>query len=108
MNKLAVEQITEAVTTLRAMGFDSLSEAAIFCAAAGATANDKPIGVSDLSRATDIPLSSVSRYVWTLLQRGLLEYTTQSRDRRLRLVRATPDATPLSAGVPPHELASAS
>ena len=92
MDRKAVEQLTEAVTTLRANGFENLSEAAIFCAAASATVNDKLVGVSDLSRATDIPMSSASRYVWMLHERGLLEYTTHGRDRRLKLMRARLDA----------------
>lgn len=93
MDKKAVEQLTEAVTTLRANGIENLSEAAIFCAAASATVTDKLIGVSDLSRATEIPMSSASRYVWMLHERGLIEYTTDSgRDRRLKLVRAKLDA----------------
>jgi DNA-binding IclR family transcriptional regulator len=92
MNKKAVEQLSEAVTTLRANGFENLSEAAIFCAAANATVNDRLVGISDLSRASDIPMSSASRYVWLLHERGLLEYTTRSGDRRLKLMRARLDA----------------
>jgi hypothetical protein len=92
MDKEAVEQISEAVSTLRANGFENLSEAAIFWATASATVNDKLIGISDLSRASDIPMSSVSRYVWVLHERGLLEYTSSSGDRRLKLMRARLDA----------------
>jgi DNA-binding IclR family transcriptional regulator len=92
MNKKAVEQLSRIVTTLRANGFENLSEVAIFCAAASATLEDNLIGVSDLSRAAGIPMSSASRYVWDLHERGLIEYTPQSTDRRLRLVRAKLDA----------------
>ena len=93
MNKKAVEQLTEAVTTLRANGFENLSQAAIFCVAAGATVNDRLVGVSDLSRACDIPMSTASRYLWLLHERGLIEYTGPSGgDRRLKLVRVRLDA----------------
>jgi DNA-binding MarR family transcriptional regulator len=91
MNKKAVEQLTEAVIALRANGFESLSEAAVFCAAANATVNDEPLGVSDIARATNIPMSSASRYVWDLQERGLVEYVSHQKDRRMKLVRARLD-----------------
>src|SRR5262245_61586252 len=92
MNKKAVEQLSEVVSALRANRFETLSEAAIFSVAATATADGKLCGVSEISRAVRLPVSTVSRLIWTLSNRGLLEYTSDHRDRRVRLVRARFDA----------------
>ena len=92
MNKKAVEQLSNAVTALRANGIETVSEATVFCAAATATANGAPSGVSEISRATKLPISTVSRLIWDMSRRGLLEYMTDSKDRRKRLVRAKLDA----------------
>src|SRR5262245_23760703 len=73
MNKKAVEQLSEAVTALRANRFETLAEAAIFCVAATATVDDKLCGVTEISRAVRLPNSTVSRLVWDLSSRGLLE-----------------------------------
>ena len=88
MNKKTVEQLSEAVTALRANGFETLAEAAIFCAAASATVDGKLSGVTEISRAAKLPNSTVSRLVWTLSQRGYLEYVRDASDRRIRRVRA--------------------
>ena len=92
MNGKTVEQLVNTVTALRASGFDTLSEAAVFCAAATATAKGTLSGVTEISRVTRLPISTVSRHIWELSQRGLLEYTTSIDDRRVRLVRAKLDA----------------
>ena len=92
MNKKDVEQLSNAVTALRASGFETLSEAAAFCAAATATAKGTLSGVTEISRATQLPISTVSRLIWDMSQRGLLEYTTDINDRRMRLVRANLEA----------------
>ncbi len=92
MNKKGVDQLSDAVTALRTNGFESLTAAALFCVAASATANGAPIGVSEISRLTKLPISTVSRLLWEMSQRGLLEYTTHITDRRMRLVRANLDA----------------
>jgi DNA-binding MarR family transcriptional regulator len=92
MNKKRVEQLSDAVTTLRANGFESLTAAALFCVAASATAKGTPIGVTEISRLTKLPVSTVSRLLWEMSQRGLLEYTTHGTDRRKRLVRVKLDA----------------
>ena len=81
-------QLSEAVTALRANGFETLTEAAIFCAAASATVNGKLSAVTEISRAVKLPNSTVSRLVWILSQRGYLEYVRDARDRRIRRVRA--------------------
>ncbi len=92
MNKKAVEQLSNVVTALRANGFETLAEAAVFCCAATATAKGKLGTVGELSRITKLPATLVSRVVWDLSQRGLLEYTAHSTDRRRKLVRAKLDA----------------
>ena len=92
MNKKAVEQLSNAVAALRANGFDTLSEAAVFCAAAGATADGAPIGVIEISRLTKLPASTASRLLWEMNQRGLLEYITNLQDRRMKRVRAKLEA----------------
>jgi DNA-binding MarR family transcriptional regulator len=92
MNKKRVDQLSDAVTTLRANGFEGLTAAALFCVAASATANGAPIGVTEISRLTKLPVSTVSRLLWEMSQRGLLEYTTHVNDRRMRLVRVKLDA----------------
>jgi len=88
MNTKAIEQISNAVTALRANHFETLSGAAVFCAAASATVNGTLSGVSEISRVTRLPISTVSRLVRQMNQRGLLVYTTHIKDRRKRLVRA--------------------
>lgn len=92
MNKKAVEQLADAIRQLRANGFESLSEAAVFFTAATATVNDALYGVTEISLASDLPNSTVSRLVWVLSERGLLEYTSHAKDRRIKLVRARLDA----------------
>ena len=92
MNKKAVDQLANAVTALRANGFETLSEAVVYCAAATATANGAPSGVSEISRVAELPISTVSRLLWEMSQRGLLEYTTHINDRRRKLVRAKLEA----------------
>ena len=92
MNKRAVEQLCNAVGTLRANQFDTLAEAAVFCAAAAATAKGTLRGVTEISRVTKLLNSTVSRLLWEIGQRGLLEYTTDITDRRKRLIRAKLDA----------------
>ena len=92
MNKKDVEQLSSAVTALRASGFETLSEAAVFCAAATATANGKLSGITEISLVARLPISTVSRLIWELSQRGLIEYTTDSKDRRMRRVRAKLEA----------------
>ena len=92
MKKKDVKHLSSAVRALRANRFDTLSEAAVFCAAADATAAGAPIGVTEISRAVRRPISTVSRHLWELSQRGLLEYTTDIKDRRIRRVRAKLEA----------------
>ena len=92
MNKKEVEQLTNAVAALRANGFDTLAEAAVFCAAATATAKSTLIGVTEITRITQLPISTVSRLIWGLSERGLLEYATDPKDRRMRLIRAKLEA----------------
>jgi DNA-binding MarR family transcriptional regulator len=92
MNKKAVEQLSQVVTSLRENRFETLSEAAIFCAAARATVDGTLSGVTEISRATKLPNSTVSRLVWDLNRRGLLEYETDVSDRRVKRVRAKLDA----------------
>ena len=88
MDEKAVEQLSTAVTGLRANHFESLTEAAIFCVAARATVDGKLCGVTEIGRAVKLPNSTVSRHIWTLSERGYLEYVRDSNDRRIRLVRA--------------------
>ena len=88
MNRKDVEQLCTAVTALRVNRFDTLSEAAVFCAAATATAKGTLAGVTEISRAAQLPISTVSRHIWELSQRGLLEYAMDSNDRRARPIRA--------------------
>jgi DNA-binding MarR family transcriptional regulator len=92
MNKKAIERLSNAVTALRANEFETLAEAAVFCAAATATAGGRIIGVTDIQRATKLPLTTVSRLIRAMNQRGLLEYMTIPKDRRARLVRAKLEA----------------
>ena len=92
MNKKEVEQLSNAVAALRASGFHTLSEAAVFCAAASATAKSTPSGVTEISRVTELPISTVSRLIWQMSERGLLEYATDSKDRRVRVIGANLDA----------------
>ena len=79
MNKKDVEQLSNAVTALRAIGFETLSEAAVFCAAATATAKGILSGVTDIGRVAGLPTSTVSRLIWEMSQRGLLESRRTSR-----------------------------
>ena len=92
MNKKDVEQLSNAVTALRASGFETLSEAAVFCAAAAATAKGKLSGVTEISLVAKLPISTVSRLIWELSQRGLIEYTADIKDRRMKRVRAKLEA----------------
>ena len=92
MNKIDVEHLCDAVTALRANRFDTISEAAIFCAAASATASGTLSGVTEISRVTRLPLATVSRHILAMSDRGLLEYTTDTKDRRMRLIRAKLEA----------------
>ena len=92
MNKKAVDQLCEAVATLRANHFEILSEARVFCAVAAATLDGALSKVTEISRVTRLPLSTVSRLILDMSKRGLLEYTTDSKDRRRRLVRAKLEA----------------
>lgn len=92
MNNKAVEQLSDAVLALRANRFETLSEAAIFCVAASATVDGELSGVTEISRAVQLPNSTVSRLVWHLSRRGLLEYVRDDQDRRVKLVRAKVDA----------------
>ena len=92
MNKKDVEQLSNAVTALRASGFETLSEAAVFCAAATATAKGKLSGITEISLVAKLPISTVSRLIWELSQRGLIEYTTDAKDRRMKRVRAKLEA----------------
>ena len=94
LNGKAVEQLSNAVAALRANHFDTVAEAAVFCAVATATAAGTLIGVTEIRRATKLPMSTVSRLVLGMNQRGLLEYTTDPTDRRLKLIRAKLEAFP--------------
>jgi DNA-binding MarR family transcriptional regulator len=91
VNKKAVERLCEGVTALRANGFETLAEVAVFFEVAIATMNSKLSGVTEISRALDLPNSTVSRHVWDLSQRGFLEYTADPKDRRVKLIRARLD-----------------
>jgi DNA-binding MarR family transcriptional regulator len=88
MNKKALEQLSDTVRALRANRFETLAEAAIFCAAACATAKGELRGVSEIGRVTQLPVTTVSRVIWGMTKRGMLEYITDNKDRRIRLVRA--------------------
>ena len=90
--KKAVEQISEVVNALRANGFESLAEAAVFCAAARATVDGELCGAAEISHAAQLPNSTVSRLVWVLSKRGLLDYVRDSGDWRIRRVLAKLDA----------------
>ena len=92
MNKKAVEQLSQVVSALRANRFETLTEAAIFCAAASATVDGNLSGVTEISHATKLPNSTVSRLVWDLSARGFLEYERDASDRRIKRVRARLDA----------------
>ncbi len=92
MNKTAVNKLCEAVAALQANQFAILSEARVFCAVAAATLDGALTKVTHISRVTRLPLTTVSRHLFELSQRGLLEYTTDLKDRRTRLVRAKLDA----------------
>ena len=91
VNKKAVAQLANAVTALHANNIDTLSEARVFCAVATATAEGAPIGITAISRLARLPISTVSRLLWEMSQRGLLEYTTDLNDRK-KGVRANLDA----------------
>jgi DNA-binding MarR family transcriptional regulator len=80
------------VTALHANNIETLSEARVFCVVAAATAHSAPVGVTAISRLAKLPISRVSRLLWEMSQRGLLEYTTNLKDRRTKRVRANFDA----------------
>ena len=61
-------------------------------AAAAATAKGTLSGVTEISRVTKLLNSTVSRLLWEIGQRGLLEYTADITDHHKRLVRANLDA----------------
>lgn len=86
--KLPIETLAVTVTALRANGFESLTEADIFCTAAGGLPNGEPMDLSEICRALKLPISTGSRLVWGLHERGLLEYVPHASDRRRKLVRA--------------------
>ena len=88
MNKKEIDRLSNAVTALRANGFESLTEADVFCRAAGGLPNGEPLDVSEICRATGLPISTGSRLVWGLHERGLLEYVPHATDRRRKLIRA--------------------
>jgi len=92
LDKQTVEQLADFVGALRAHQFESLTEAAVFCVAATATMNSQFVSVSDIGRALNLPMSTVSRMIWELSQRGLLAYKANTKDRRSKLVRANLDA----------------
>jgi len=88
----AVHQIHAAITMLRANGFDSLGEAAVFSTAAIAHVDGKPVGLSDIVRSLKMPFSSASRLAWGLVERGLLSYESHASDRRRKVIRANVEA----------------
>lgn len=87
-----LQQIAAGVTALRKNDFDTLSQAAVYCAAAIATAAGQPLDVSEIRRSTGIPITTVSRVLWGLNQRGLVTYVAHATDRRKRLVHAKLEA----------------
>jgi hypothetical protein len=88
VNKKAIERLAEDVTSLRACGFESLAEVAVFFEVAIATMNSKLSGVTEISRAVKLPNSTVSRHLWELNRRGFLDYATDPKDRRVKRIRA--------------------
>lgn len=45
---------------------------------------------TEMAKLTDIPIATVSRYVWSCLTEGRIEETVDESDRRRRLLRLTP------------------
>lgn len=70
---------------LESAGVATISEAQVLFAAADPSA---ALSVSELARRCKMPMSSVSRLVWGLTERGLLSLNSVQGDRRKKIVRA--------------------
>lgn len=79
----ALANLAASVALLRTNGFETLTEAAIFCAA---LAGDQTM--ASIVKALKLPFSTVSRVAYSLEQRGLLSYAPHPTDRRKKIVRA--------------------
>jgi DNA-binding MarR family transcriptional regulator len=92
MNKKDIERIGGAIVAMRANGFTSLEEAWLFFTAAAAQLNGGTLDVSGLRDGTGIPMSTASRILWTLHERGLLSYQPDAGDRRRKLIHVNLEA----------------
>ena len=72
-----------AIETLRKNGFESMTEAGIFCAVLA-----EETTIATIVKKLKLPFSTVSRVAYALEQRGLLTYTPHPTDRRKKLVHA--------------------
>jgi DNA-binding MarR family transcriptional regulator len=79
----AFASLADSVALLRTNGFETITEAAIFCAALG-----EPTTLAQITKSLKLPFSSASRIAWALEQRGLLSYHAHPTDRRMKLIRA--------------------
>jgi DNA-binding MarR family transcriptional regulator len=86
------DELVAGLDALRANGFKTTAESAVFCAAARATIVGEPPDLGEISDATQIPYTSVSRILWDLSQRGLVEYGADAADRRRKVIRAKVEA----------------
>ena len=92
VNEQALEQISAVVTALRANGFESLAEAAVFLTAARATLVGEHCGVPEIIRAAQLPNNTVSRLVWVLSRRGLFDCERDDGGSRITRVFAKLEA----------------
>ena len=88
----AISKLSRALDMLRANGFESLTEAAIYFSVVEAELAGNYLDVSTGAKLTETPVSTFSRIAWSLHERGFFRYERDAADRRRRVMRANLDA----------------
>lgn len=91
IDREAISKLSEALSLLRANGFESLLEATVYFSVLEAELAGAYLDVTAGARLTGTPISTFSRIAWNLHERGLIHYERDATDRRRRVMRANLD-----------------
>ena len=97
LDREAISKLSEALQMLRSNGFESLLEATVYFIVVEAELAGSYIDISTGAQRADAPISTFSKVVWTLYERGLIRYEPDVTDRRRKVLRANLDMSALGA-----------